>query len=161
MRCLFPFLCSARFLPSLLSYRQSLRVPQFFPLKVIRHYPNYSSTMNCSDFCTALLWPRCFYLCHNFPINLRATVQLSQVPVIYIHNHAMDLDPGRVEKCSPLFFSHFPMLLSLYMKKVSLCNYILFRGSIPSLALWPGYPFLLLRTLIHIKALGVLFYPAG
>lgn len=117
--------------------------------------------MDCSDSRIARYGLVFFNLRPNFPLDPGAAFRFSQVPVIYLHNHAMDLDPGRAEKYSPLVFAHFPIPLSPYMKKVSLCDYIIFRGSIPSLALWPGYPSLLLRTLTCVKALGVPFYPAG
>lgn len=47
------------------------------------------------------------HLCHKFLLDLKVASQTSQVPVLYFHYHAMDLDPGRAGKYSSFFFA-FP-----------------------------------------------------
>ena len=72
---------------------------------------------------------------------------ISQVPDRHLQNRAVDSDPGRALVHSPLpvlcVTSSSPtrILLSPYMQKVSLYDYILFQGSIPSLTLRPGLSF--------------------
>ena len=94
------------------------------------HYQRYSSITNQSDCQPSILFTPLCLVCQQL---LLETDWLSQVPTLTVRLPATDLDPGTFP-CShhcEHFFSGFRE-----MKPLAFVLHRLFRGSIPSLALW-------------------------
>ena len=94
------------------------------------HYQRYSYITNQSDCQPSILFTPLCLVCQQL---LLETDWLSQVPTLTVRLPATDLDPGTFP-CShhcEHFFSGFRE-----MKPLAFVLHRLFRGSIPSLALW-------------------------
>ncbi len=112
----------------------SLYVPTLIPSSVLPvltpHYQRYSSITNQSDCQPGILFTPLCLVCQQL---LLETDWLSQVPTLTVRLPATDFDPGTFP-CShhcKHFFSGFRE-----MKPLAFVLRELFRGSIPSLALW-------------------------